>query len=56
MSESSYCSLPEDCMAGEKQHIRVKGKRDVLRICSLHFDDVKNMLKSFNGQLNENQS
>lgn len=56
MSESSYCSLPEDCMAGEKQHIRVKGKRDVLRICSLHFDDVKNMLKSFNEQLNENQS
>lgn len=47
MSESSYCSLPEDCLAGEKQHIRVKGKRDVLRICSLHFDDVKNMLNTF---------
>lgn len=47
MSESSYSSLPGDCMAGEKQHIRVKGKRDVLRICSLHFEDVKNMLHSF---------
>ena len=55
MSESSYCSLPEDCMAGEKQHIRVKGKRDVLRICSLHFDDVRNMLHSFNEQLSEKQ-
>lgn len=56
MSESSYCSLPEDCMAGEKQHIRVKGKRDVLRICSLHFDDVKNMLHSFNEQLTQNKA
>jgi len=45
MSESSYSSLPENCMIGEKQHIRVKGKRDALRICSLHFDDVRNMLK-----------
>ena len=55
MSESSYCSLPEDCAAGEKQHIRVKGKRDVLRICSLHFDDVKNMLHTFNEQLTQKQ-
>lgn len=55
MSESSYSSLPQDCMAGEKQHIRVKGKRDVLRICSLHFEDVKNMLNLFNEQLNQKQ-
>ncbi len=55
ISESSYCSLPEECMAGEKQHIRVKGKRDVLRICSLHFDDVKNMLHSFNERLTQKQ-
>lgn len=55
MSESSYCSLPEDCMAGEKQHIRVKGKRDVLRICSLHFSDVENMLRTFNEQLTQKQ-
>lgn len=53
MSESSYRSLPQDCMAGEKQHIRVKGKRDPLRICSLHFDDVKRMLKSFNEELEQ---
>lgn len=53
MSESSYSSLPENCMEGEKQHIRVKGKRDVLRICSLHFDDVKKMLRSFNEQLKQ---
>ncbi len=45
MSESAYSTLPENCLVGEKQHIRVKGKRDALRICSLHFDDVKNMLK-----------
>lgn len=56
MSESSYGSLPENCMAGEKQHIRVKGKRDVLRICSLHFSDVKTMLHHFNEQLNKNQA
>ena len=56
MSESSYCSLPEDCMAGEKQHIRVKGKRDVLRICSLHFNDVKSMLKSYNEQVTSDEN
>ena len=55
MSESAYCSLPEDCLMGEKQHIRVKGKRDVLRICSLHFDDVRTMLASFNEELNQQQ-
>ena len=54
MSESSYGTLPEECVAGEKQHIRVKGKRDVLRICSLHFDDVRNLLHKFNEQLNQN--
>ena len=57
MSESSYGSLPVECVSGEKQHIRVKGKRDVLRICSLHFEDVKKMLHTFNEQQNieENQ-
>lgn len=55
MSESSYRSLPDDCIAGEKQKIRVKGKRDVLRICSLHFDDVKKMLNSYNEQLEQNE-
>jgi len=55
MSESSYKSLPEECILGEKQHIRVKGKRDTLRICSLHFDDVKKMLQSFSEQLNQQQ-
>ena len=49
MSESSYGPLPQECI-GEKQHIRVKGKRDVLRICSLHFGDVKKMLYTFNEQ------
>lgn len=44
MSESAYSTLPENCAIGEKQHIRVKGKRDALRICSLHFDDVRKML------------
>ena len=55
MSESSYGSLPDECIAGEKQKIRVKGKRDVLRICSLHFDDVKKMLNSYNAQLSQNE-
>ncbi|MDH5600881.1 MAG: adenylate/guanylate cyclase domain-containing protein [Gammaproteobacteria bacterium] len=47
MSESSYSSLPDECLAGEKQKIRVKGKRDVLRICSLHFSDVQKMFNSY---------
>mgnify|MGYP001030092330 CR=1 FL=1 len=55
MSESSYGSLPDECLAGEKQKIRVKGKRDVLRICSLHFDEVKKMLDSYNAQLSQNE-
>ncbi|MDH5395744.1 MAG: adenylate/guanylate cyclase domain-containing protein, partial [Gammaproteobacteria bacterium] len=55
MSESSYSTLPQDCLAGEKQHIRVKGKRDTLRICSLYFADVKKMLHSYNEQLNQKQ-
>ena len=55
MSESSYCSLPKDCLAGEKQHIRVKGKRDVLRICSLHFEDIKNMVETFTEQMEQKQ-
>lgn len=46
LSESSYCALPSECLVGEKQHIRVKGKRDALRICSLHFDEVQTMIKS----------
>ena len=53
MSESSYRFLPQNCMSGEKQHIRVKGKRDALRICSLYFDDVKKMLHTFNQELEE---
>ena len=55
MSESSYGTLPEKCLAGEKQKIRVKGKRDVLRICSLHFDDVKSMLLSFDEQIGQDK-
>lgn len=56
MSETSYSALPDNCIAGEKQKIRVKGKRDVLRICSLHFDDVKYILQAFNEQLNQNEA
>ena len=46
MSESAYSSLPDECVIGEKQKIRVKGKRDALRICSSQFDAVKTMLKN----------
>lgn len=54
MSESSYSSLPESCMVGEKQKIRVKGKRDALRICSSSFEDVKKMLVKSNEGLCKN--
>ncbi|MFK5914077.1 MAG: adenylate/guanylate cyclase domain-containing protein [Woeseiaceae bacterium] len=53
MSESAYRSLPEQCMIGDKQHIRVKGKRDALRICSSHFDDVRKMLSKYEGVIDE---
>lgn len=52
MSESSYSSLSKDCSRGEKKYIRVKGKRDKLKICGLHFDDVHQMLKNFDNTLN----
>lgn len=47
LSESSYRFLPNECMTGEKQHIRVKGKRDTLRICSLYFSEAREMVSSF---------
>ena len=46
LSESSYRFLPDECLAGEKQHIKVKGKRDILRICSLNFSDAKKMISN----------
>jgi adenylate cyclase len=51
MSESSYSSVSKDCPLGEKKYIKVKGKRDKLKICGLHFDEVKKMLENFNSTL-----
>jgi len=44
MSESTYKHLPEYLWADCKQHIRVKGKRDTLRVCGLNFDQVAELL------------
>lgn len=45
MSESSYSSVSKDCRCGKKQFIKVKGKRDELQVCSLHFSGVDALLK-----------
>ena len=45
MSETAYRYLPADCLSGQKQHVRVKGKRDPLHICSMDFADVKSLLQ-----------
>ncbi|HFQ14684.1 MAG TPA: adenylate/guanylate cyclase domain-containing protein [Gammaproteobacteria bacterium] len=45
MSETAYRHLPEELLQGKKQHIKVKGKRDTVRIVCLDFDEVEAALK-----------
>ncbi len=48
LSETAYRHLPEDSWKGKEQHIRVKGKRDTIRILSLKFAEVENLLQNVN--------
>lgn len=45
MSESTYKHLPEHIWQNCKQHIRVKGKRDTLRICGLNFKQAEDLVQ-----------
>lgn len=45
MSETAYCHLPEKFWKGSTQKIRVKGKRDPVRIFALNFTDLPGLLK-----------
>jgi len=44
MSESTYRHIPAKFLEGKTHHLRIKGKRDPIRICSLEFDEVKQIL------------
>ena len=45
MSESAYKHLPEYTWKDCTQHIRVKGKRDTLRVCGLSFTQAEDLLQ-----------
>lgn len=44
LSETAYQHLPADFVAERRQHVKVKGKRDPVRICSLEFNEVAEVL------------
>ncbi|MDZ7662198.1 adenylate/guanylate cyclase domain-containing protein [Thiohalophilus sp.] len=48
LSETAYRHLPESFLEGKTHHLRIKGKRDPVRICSLEFNDVKQILEKMN--------
>ena len=45
MSETAYRHLPKELLEGKKQHVRVKGKRDTVRICCFEFAEVEKILQ-----------
>jgi len=44
LSETAYRHMPESFLKGKTHHLRIKGKRDPIRICSLEFDEVEQVL------------
>lgn len=44
LSESAYQHLPASFIDGRRQHVQVKGKRDPVRICTLDFNEVDQVL------------
>lgn len=48
LSETAYKYLPSNHWKGKEQHIRVKGKRDTIRILSLKFNEVESLLQNLN--------
>lgn len=45
LSETAYQHLPAEFVEHRRQYLRVKGKRDPVRICSMDFKDVDHVLK-----------
>ena len=45
LSETAYQYMPPEFVESRRQYLRVKGKRDPVRICSMNFKDVDNVLK-----------
>ncbi|MFV2059383.1 MAG: FHA domain-containing protein [Gammaproteobacteria bacterium] len=48
LSETAYKYLPALSWKGKEQHIRVKGKRDTIRVLSLKFNEVESLLQDVN--------
>lgn len=44
LSETAYQDLPASFIDGRRQHVQVKGKRDPVRICTLDFNEVDQIL------------
>ncbi len=44
LSETAYQHLPKNFIEGRRQHVQVKGKRDPVRICTLDFSEVDQIL------------
>ena len=45
VSETAYRHLPENLLEGKKQQVKVKGKRDPVRICCFEFSEVEKILQ-----------
>jgi len=53
LSETAYQFLPRAFLENRRQHLRIKGKRDPIRICSLQFGDVDEVLNQMKVACNE---
>ena len=50
ISETAYRHLPDAIVKNKKQHIKVKGKRDTVRIVCLEFNEVEAALKNIHAE------
>jgi adenylate cyclase len=46
LSESSYTSLPDCDWHDAEQEIKLKGKRNPVKVVGLHFDQAENLLNT----------
>jgi adenylate cyclase len=50
VSETTYQHLPDSLIEGKKQHVKVKGKRDPVRICCLEFSEIEQLLRKVHAE------
>ena len=50
LSESAYRHFPEIYWKKQEQKIRVKGKRDPVRIFAIDFDVIPNLIKAMQNE------